>query len=82
MDQRPLETDKCPKTEELEAHAAKRLLGKRNEEVFLHLRRCSRCLKRISKLTRAPSPEEIIQGGRASSWWERLWEMLRRPKGG
>ena len=82
MYRKPLETDECPKTEELEAHAAKRLIGKRNEEVFLHLRHCSRCLRRISKLTRTPSPQEIIKGGGGSSWWKRLWGRPRRPKGG
>ena len=61
MYRKPLETDECPKPEELEAHAAKRLIGKRNEEVFLHLKHCSRCLRRISKLTRAPSPQESLK---------------------
>ncbi len=70
MIRKPLQTKTCPKPHELEAHIRKTLYGKRNEEIFVHLKYCAKCLRRLAKMSRAPSAEEIIQG-RRPHWWER-----------
>ena len=71
MIRKPLETKTCPTPHELEAHVRKELYGKRNEEIFVHLKYCAACLRRLAKLKpRVPSAGEIIQG-RRPRWWER-----------
>ena len=81
MYRKPLNTDTCPKPGELQDYAAKHLIGKRNEEVFLHLKHCGKCLRRMAGLTRAPSPDDIIQGGQRPGLWQRVkawWPFRRR----
>ncbi len=79
MIRKRLETKTCPQSHELEAHARKALYGKRNEEIFVHLKYCAKCLRRLAKLKpRALSAEEIIQG-RRPHWWER-WGLFGRSR--
>ena len=80
MFRKALKTDTCPKPQELHAHVAKTLYGKRNEEIFLHLKHCAKCLRRMAKLTRTPTAAEIIQGATRPAWWRRfdLRRMFRR----
>ena len=79
MFRKPLNVDACPKPAELEDYAAKALYGKRNEEIFLHLKYCARCLRRMGHLTRTPTAKEIIQGAGRPAWWQRL-QFWRRPQ--
>lgn len=77
MGRKSLDTDSCPAPNMLDRYAAKQLIGKQNEAIFLHLRHCSRCLRRMAKITRLPSPGEIIKGSvpkvslwyRIKKWW-------------
>ncbi len=80
MFRKPLDIDSCPTSDELEAHARQKLYGKRNEEIFHHLKHCAKCLRRMATLHRVPSASEIIQGGQRPSWWQRLkgWRPFRR----
>ncbi len=67
-----LDTDRCPKPRELEAYAAKRLIGSRNERIFHHLKYCGKCLRALARLTQVPAPDEIVRGAKGASFWERL----------
>ena len=81
MYRKPLDTDTCPSTSDLESYAAHRLIGRRNEEIFLHLKHCGKCLRRMAELTRTPSPKAIIEGAARPGLWQRvkaLWPFRRR----
>ena len=81
MDPRPLKVDACPRPQELEIYAAKLLLGKRNEEILLHLKGCAPCLREVAKLTAVPMPDEIIRAGARPAWWRWLLRWVpRRPR--
>ena len=81
MYRKPLDTERCPKGPELEAYAARRLIGTRNEEIFLHLKHCATCLRRMAELTRTPTPDTIIRGGQRPGWWQRLKALWPFRKG-
>ena len=78
MSRKRLDTETCPSPQELEAHAAGRLIGRRNEEVFLHLKHCGKCLRTLAGITRVPSPEEIVRGSRRGSLWQRFRSRRKR----
>ena len=65
----------CPRRRELEAYAARQLSGKRNEQIFLHLKYCATCLRTMAQLTAVPSPDDILRGKPA--WWRRVQQWLR-----
>ena len=70
MARKRLNIDACPARSDLEAYASKLLIGRRNEEVFLHLKHCGKCLRQMAALTSVPSPERIIQGGQGRKRWQ------------
>ena len=73
-------SDGCPTQQALEAYPAGRLLGRRNEQVFQHLKYCSSCLRALAALKRVPSPGELIQPASKPHWWQRLFRRNRQAQ--
>ena len=66
--------DGCPTQQELEGYAAGRLIGRRNEHVFQHLKYCSSCLRALAALKRVPSPTELTQPAPPKHWWQQWFQ--------
>ena len=65
-------TDEHPPENDLRAYADKTLFGKPNEMVYMHLKYCSFCLRRLAQLSKVPSPDAIVSGGSNAGWWQAL----------
>jgi len=72
----------CPPKARLREYAEGKLQGKFNEWTYRHLKFCGACLRRLSKVRRVPTPDQIITSGgivsKLTQWFTRIVKRRQR----